>query len=324
METDEITSEHPLENLFLPRADPERLGVGPRDMPKKGDLRVGPFFLNHPRQQREVIVLNEKHRWLIPKLLQKGVRKFPINLLIVVPVLDPENGANMADMAERPEPFVGKTIVVAFLFFRSEPHPFQREGRLPGRDPDLIALIHHLAVGVPRTVSKPKSSSRLHHGIESRDHTACRRDAFDLVPILLVNVRLAVGDHVKLLVVKFGLEIILEALFGPDRSLGIHEPGLFHKVQARRLKARHHMTDPVKQFLDLPLMGIHPSPPGRLIPEAFLDHGSDPGDRPRHVPADHKKGNDREDCRKNGERDRRIPPKLAGLDHDEAPVMDKT
>ena len=71
-----IGPEHTHEDLLTPRTDSEGFRVGPWDVPEKGDLRVGPFFLDEQRQESEVIVLNKNQRRLFGfNFCQEGPRQ---------------------------------------------------------------------------------------------------------------------------------------------------------------------------------------------------------------------------------------------------------
>ena len=65
MEADQVRSQQPIEQLALPRADPKRLRIRPRDMPKDSDPGVRPPFLDHLRQQRKVVILDQYNRILL-------------------------------------------------------------------------------------------------------------------------------------------------------------------------------------------------------------------------------------------------------------------
>jgi len=59
MESYEVRSEHPLEDLLTPRADAVGFGVRPRDVPEKRHFRIGTLLLDHQGEEREMIILNE-------------------------------------------------------------------------------------------------------------------------------------------------------------------------------------------------------------------------------------------------------------------------
>ena len=65
-----------------------------------------------------MVVLHKHHRvGAVLHLFQQRVRKSLVHALIALPVRGAENGARMCDMAQRPQPLIGKAVVVARLFF---------------------------------------------------------------------------------------------------------------------------------------------------------------------------------------------------------------
>src|SRR5262249_61113773 len=62
VESYEVRSQHPVEDLGLPRADSEGLGVRPWNVPEECDASIGPLLLQEPGEEREVIVLDQDRR----------------------------------------------------------------------------------------------------------------------------------------------------------------------------------------------------------------------------------------------------------------------
>src|SRR3989338_1700769 len=103
VETNYIRTQHSIEKLLLPWAYPEGLGVGPGYVPEQGDAGVQPFFLYHPRQQREMVVLNQQAgRFDSFEFLQGGLGEFLVGFLILSPILGPELRAYVRDVAQGP------------------------------------------------------------------------------------------------------------------------------------------------------------------------------------------------------------------------------
>src|SRR5262249_1313752 len=59
VKTDDIGAEHALEQLPLPWANSEGLGIGPRYVPKNRDAGVRAAHLDELREEREVVILDE-------------------------------------------------------------------------------------------------------------------------------------------------------------------------------------------------------------------------------------------------------------------------
>src|SRR5260370_27096493 len=107
MKADEISAEATIDELALPRTDPKNLRVRPANMPQDRHSGVGPRVLDHPRQQREVIILREKNRRFgALHFLQNDVRKPAIDFLILQPVLWTKDPARVRNGRERPQPFI--------------------------------------------------------------------------------------------------------------------------------------------------------------------------------------------------------------------------
>ncbi len=86
MEPDEVRSQHAIQQFALPRADAERLRIGPWDVPEDRHSRVGALLLDHARQQREMVILHQNHgRRLIAHFVQHRCREFPVHDTILFP-----------------------------------------------------------------------------------------------------------------------------------------------------------------------------------------------------------------------------------------------
>src|SRR5215472_6848214 len=120
MKADQIRTQQPVQQFALPRTDPERLGVWPRDMPKNGDAGIRTLGLDHAGEQCKVVVLNQ-HEWPVRafNLFENCFGKFLIDALVALPIRGPKNGTRMGNMAKRPNSFVREAEVIAlFIFFR--------------------------------------------------------------------------------------------------------------------------------------------------------------------------------------------------------------
>src|SRR5207249_9485848 len=59
VKSEDAAAEKPVDDRLAPRADSERLGVGPGVMPERDDGRLRQPFPDHAGQQREMIVLDQ-------------------------------------------------------------------------------------------------------------------------------------------------------------------------------------------------------------------------------------------------------------------------
>jgi len=149
VKSDQVRPQQPVHELTLPGANAKHFRVRPRNVPENRDARIGPRLLYHPREQCEVIILRQQNRRFRPlHFLQDRVGKPPVDFLILQPVFRPENRPRMRDVAERPQPFVRKSLVVAFIFFIAEPHAAQRVTRMIRRDSQPVVRINNFAVRV--------------------------------------------------------------------------------------------------------------------------------------------------------------------------------
>ena len=113
----QVAAEKPVEDLFLPGADAERLAMRPRNVPEVADDGIGTPPLDESRKQRKVIVLHEHDRRRAFDLVEHGLGELRVDARVVLPVGRVENGPRIGDMAERPERAVGEAVVVALFLF---------------------------------------------------------------------------------------------------------------------------------------------------------------------------------------------------------------
>ena len=118
VESDQVRSEHAVEQLALPGTDGERLGIGPGNVPENRHTRVGTPFLDHARQEGKVIILHEHGgaRFTF-HLVEESVGEFPVHGLVVLPIPGAERRAGMGNVAQRPEALIGETEIKTFLLF---------------------------------------------------------------------------------------------------------------------------------------------------------------------------------------------------------------
>ena len=120
--------------------------------------------------------------------------EFAVDVLVVLPVGGPKKRPGMRDVAKRPESFIGKSVVVAFLFFLAEPNAAQSVARIVGWNAQTVRRIHDFGVSIAIAVSNPRTIAGVEYGFERGDQTARRNYDFDCPPISLVRVRLTIGN----------------------------------------------------------------------------------------------------------------------------------
>ena len=147
MESDDRAAEKPVQDLLAPRTDAEHLRVRPRDMPEGDDRRFGQPLADQPRQQGEVIILDQHDRVSGFGLLDHDLGELPVHGLIAFPVGGAENRPREGDVTQRPKPFIGKAQIVALELLLGQPHAAKRIGRIVRRHHDVVAAVDRLPVG---------------------------------------------------------------------------------------------------------------------------------------------------------------------------------
>ena len=226
MKPDEVRSQHPEEELPPPGADSEGLRVRPGNVPENRDPRVGPPPLEESGQQGQVVILDQDARLPEPlQFAQRGLCERPVGLFVVGPVLRPEQGPGVGDVAEGPEPLVRKPVVVALLLVLREGHPLERVERILGGDLDPVPFLDDVPIGIPGTVRDPGPAAGPQDRVERRDQAAGRYDALQPETAADVHVGLPVGHHDE----RLPLEPLAHVLAQPvGRPLGFRrlpEPG---------------------------------------------------------------------------------------------------
>ena len=117
VETNDTAAQQPLQNFVAPGTNSHALGVGPRDVPEDDDGRGRKTLANHRRRQGEVIVLHQNNGILRVDFAAHRVGELLIDGAVLPPVLGAEDWSRVRVMAERPQPFVRKSVVVALLLF---------------------------------------------------------------------------------------------------------------------------------------------------------------------------------------------------------------
>src|SRR4051812_14136495 len=138
--------------MFCPRADLEDAGSRPGDMPEGDDGAERQALVNHLRRQREVIVLDQ-HDWRAAgRLVADGAREARVDGAIGGEVAGTEHPRHMDAMAERPECFVGETVVIAPLLRIVEPDTPQSILRIGGWHPDAVTGVDREPIAGPGAV----------------------------------------------------------------------------------------------------------------------------------------------------------------------------
>ena len=215
VEAENRAAQHALQDLAAPGADAERFRVRPGDVPEGQDGGLGQLFSHHGRQQREVVVLHEHHGVIGQGLCHHRIGKALVDRLVGLPVRLAEDRPHVGHVAQRPQPFVGKAVVVALLLFGGEPDAAQPVIGVAGRHQHAVARVHHLAVGAAAAVGDPGARASPHHGLDGRDQPAGWALDHKAFGAALVDIRLAVGHDDHLVTAELGVQQRAQALGCP-------------------------------------------------------------------------------------------------------------
>src|SRR5256885_13522206 len=124
-------------------------------MPERQDSRAWEQFSHHRRQQREVIVLYQHDRVIAARLGKHRTRKTLIDGLVALPVRFAEHRAHVRYVAQRPQTFVGESVVIPLLLLGGEPKSAQRVLVAAGWYANAVECIDGLGVGTAAAVCDP-------------------------------------------------------------------------------------------------------------------------------------------------------------------------
>ena len=206
MEAEDAAAQQSGQDLLAPRADREGFRIGPRNVPEGDDRGIGQFLADHPRQQREVVILHQHDGRFCPGLAGHGPGELAIHRDILRPVARAEGRPHMGDVAQRPEAFVGQPVVIAGFFLGRKPNPANMVGGLVRRHGDTVVAVDHLAIGRAAAVGDPGAGAGAHDRFQRRDQSAGGALHLDAIAAPMVDVRLAIGHHDDVLAAQFAVE----------------------------------------------------------------------------------------------------------------------
>ena len=172
LESDDIGAEQALDQLPSPRTDSQDSPVWPGNVPEGHDRVPRAVVPNHPGHEREVVVVDEHHRGVASDFIAHGCREPPVHHAVIVEITGPKDRLHVYVMAQRPESFVGKAIVVAAVLIAGDRNVPQAVGRIGGRRVPPAAIVDTVHVGVPGGVCHPDSRARFHEGLHGGHQSA--------------------------------------------------------------------------------------------------------------------------------------------------------
>ena len=146
---------------------------------------------------------------------------------IVLPVGATKHRARVRNMTERPQPFVGKTVVVTFFFFLAQPHATQGVARIVGRNSQPIVLVHGLAVCVPASVCHPGSITSAQDGLQRRHQSTGRNDRLHTFALMFMDVRFPIGNYKQTALPQFAAQVHRQSFRSPESICSLAQLRLF-------------------------------------------------------------------------------------------------
>lgn len=143
-------------------------------MPERDDETRWKTLPQHPRDQCEVIILHEYERRTTGGFVSNSCSESSIRPSIHAEVAAPEYWLDVNGMAERPEPLVGKAVVVPAVLIVGEPHVTETKLRVGGRHHQCPASVDNIRVGVPGAVCHPCSGIGCNQWLEGRHESPAR------------------------------------------------------------------------------------------------------------------------------------------------------
>ena len=197
VKAEQIITEHAIQQFVFPGKGAESFAIRPRNVPELGDRQVRIPRFEHPRQQREMIILDENQSGTAIRLFQNGFRKQLVRIPIARPVFGAETRTMERRVTQRPESLVRKAVIVAFLRLFRQPDSAKRIGRRLRRDTHMIPRIDHLPVRIAAAMRDPHAARSPQNWVQRCRQTAGRLSADDPATFANVDVGFAVrnGDQ---------------------------------------------------------------------------------------------------------------------------------
>src|ERR1035438_2531959 len=203
VEANQIRSQQAIDQFSLPRTDSKRFRVRPWYMPEDRNPRVRTRLLDHPGQEREMIILGQEYGTLQPfHFFQHRVGEASIRSLIMFPVGDTKQRAGVRDVAEGPKTFIGKSVVVTFLFFFANPDSAQGVAGIVRRNAQAVTLVHRFAIRIATAVGYPGSVAGAQNRFERGYESAGGNDGLDILALPSMDVGFAIGNDKQAAVAK--------------------------------------------------------------------------------------------------------------------------
>jgi hypothetical protein len=191
VEAEEVVAEQSVQQVRCVGRQFEHLRRGPGDVPEVYQPPVGHQRPQHPRRQREVVVL-EPDQAAGAADGRGRLRELPVDRPVALPVV--VDVVHLADevVTQRPEHLVAEPQVVPLDLAVGQPDAPEFVRRVVRRYRHAVAVVDGRPVGVPVAPGHPGAARPAEHLVQRLGQAADRPVDVDLPVPVLVAVRLAV------------------------------------------------------------------------------------------------------------------------------------
>ena len=204
--------------LPLPRTNAENLRMRPGNMPELPGDDVRRRVADVLRQQCQMIILGQHNGRPPPDFIQYQVGELAIDRLISLPIPPVKNRLRIGVMAQRPQGFIGKAVIIPLLLLLRQPDQPQRIGRILRRHHHPVIPIHYIAVAAAAPIGNPGPAARLHQRIQRAGQPPGRHHRLRLPLHQGMDIRLAVGNDNQPVIANLPLHQPLQILFSPHTN----------------------------------------------------------------------------------------------------------
>ena len=196
MKTEQVVSQHPVQDVILPGADAEDVRVGPGDVPELADDSVLIGFADVTGEQGQMVVLDEDNGRVVVDFVEHQVGEAPVDGLVAVVMLRVEYRLSVGDMTERPKPLVSEPAVVTPVLILTDVEQAHGVSRGLVRDWNASPGVHYLTVGRAAALGNPGAAAGAHQRVNGGSETAGGHFAVQIAVLVNVeNVGLTVGNY---------------------------------------------------------------------------------------------------------------------------------
>src|SRR5882757_1409664 len=153
---------------------------------------------------------------LVRHFFRDCIGESSIHLVVVFPVRGAKCRASMGHMTERPQTFIGKAVVISFLFFRAEPDATERIARIVWRNLQPVMTVYGFSVSISAALRHPGSMAGAKYRFKGCNQTAGWNRNRDSAALPAVNVRLTIGDHKQAAAIQLRADMVGEPFCGPQ------------------------------------------------------------------------------------------------------------